>query len=230
MAEARRHPRREARVHHRSGDQVVTLHEIAEIHEQRGGALDLALAALARAWRIDVADDEALREAALARRQARRVGRSGRAPSRTAPHRSMASSPRRCGRRPPRSTRSSARDLKRAIDAWRKVDEARGDDPIALAALDRLLAVEGRVDELVKVVERRAEITEDAGVRLVLLHRVAALYEEVIEDKPRAIAAYKNVLGVDDTDLAALDALERLYRDTERCARDGRHRSSARSS
>jgi tetratricopeptide (TPR) repeat protein len=106
------------------------------------------------------------------------------------------------------------RDLRRAIDAWRKVDENRTDDVVALAALDRLLALEGLVEELVKVVERRAELTEDAGVRLVLLHRVAALYEEVLEDRPQAIAAYKNVLGVDDTDLAALDALERLYRDT----------------
>ncbi|MBA3539259.1 MAG: tetratricopeptide repeat protein, partial [Deltaproteobacteria bacterium] len=38
-------------------DQIMTLHEIAEIHELRGGALDLALEALARAWRIDVADE-----------------------------------------------------------------------------------------------------------------------------------------------------------------------------
>ena len=104
---------------------------------------------------------------------------------------------------------SSARSI-----AWRKVDEARPDDLPALAALDRLLAIEGRVAELVQVVERRAELTEDAGVRLVLLHRVAALYEEILGDKPNAITAYKNVLGVDDTDLAALDALERLYRDT----------------
>ena len=121
-------------------------------------------------------------------------------------------------------------DIPRAIAAWRKVDEARPDDLVALAALDRLLALEGRVDELVIVVARRAELTDDAGVRLVLLHRVAALYEEVLDDKPRAIAAYKNVLGVDDTDLAALDALERLYRDTRRAAASSRRRSSARSS
>src|SRR6185503_4782457 len=103
-------------------------------------------------------------------------------------------------------------DLPRAIAAWRKVEQARPDDLGALAALDRLLALEGRVDELVAVVARRAELTDDAGVRLVLLHRVAALYEEVLDDRPAAVSAYKNGLGVDDTDLAALDALERLYR------------------
>ena len=43
-------------------------------------------------------------------------------------------------------------------------------------------------------------------------------------DKPHAIAAYKNVLGVDDTDLAALDALERLYaRTTGDAPRARRH-------
>src|SRR6185295_10885898 len=41
-------------------DQIAALHEIAEIHEQRGGNLDLALQALARAWRIDVADEDSL--------------------------------------------------------------------------------------------------------------------------------------------------------------------------
>src|SRR5690606_5705251 len=41
-------------------DQIEVLHEIASLHEERGGALDLALQALARAWRTDVADGESL--------------------------------------------------------------------------------------------------------------------------------------------------------------------------
>ena len=193
-------------------DQVTTLHEIAEIHEERGGAIDLALAALARAWRIDVADDAALTKLlSLAGKleawdEAARTVEDGAA---SAPNGELAAG---LWARAAEIHEAQRNDLKRAIDAWRKVDDARPDDLLALAALDRLLAVEGRVAELVKIVERRAELTEDAGVRLVLLHRVAALYEEVLGDAPHAIAAYKNVLSVDDTDLAALDALERLYR------------------
>lgn len=195
--------------------QVVTLHEIAEIHEERGGAIDLALAALARAWRIDVSDDAALTKLlSLAGKleawnEAVLTVEDGAA---NAPNAELAAG---LWARAAEIHEAQRSDTKRAIDAWRKVDEARPDDLVALAALDRLLALEGRVDELVKVVERRADLTEDAGVRLVLLHRVAALYEEVLEDKPNAITAYKNVLGVDDADLAALDALERLYRDTD---------------
>ncbi len=39
-------------------DRVATLREIAEIHENRGGALSLALDALSRAWLEDTGDDE----------------------------------------------------------------------------------------------------------------------------------------------------------------------------
>ncbi|NVB83755.1 MAG: tetratricopeptide repeat protein [Kofleriaceae bacterium] len=193
--------------------QVVTLHEIAELHEERGGAIDLALAALARAWRIDVADDAALAKLLVlagklgAWDEAARTIEDGAAST----DGELAAT---LWTKAAQIHEAQRNDGRRAIDAWRKVDETRSDDPIALAALDRLLALEGRVEELVKIVERRANLSEDAGVRLVLLHRVAALYEEVLEDKPNAITAYKNVLDVDDSDLAALDALERLYRDT----------------
>ncbi len=196
---------------HDPADQVVTLHEIAEIHEERGGAIDLALAALARAWRIDVADDAALTKLlSLAGKlnawdEAARTVEDGAA---SANNGELAAG---LWARAAEIHENQRNDLPRAIAAWRKVDEARADDLLALAALDRLLALEGRVPELVEIVARRAELTEDAGVRLMLLHRVAALYEDVLGDAPHAITAYKNVLSVDDTDLAALDALERLY-------------------
>lgn len=200
---------------HDPADQVKTLHEIAAIHEERGGALDLALAALARAWRIDVADDEALTKLlSLAGKleawdEAVRTVEDGAAAAQHA----LGLDELGAGlwARAAEIHELRRNDRARAIAAWRKVDAARPGDLVALAALDRLLAVDGRVAELVEVVERRAELTDDAGVRLVLLHRVAALFEEVLGDAGNAIRAYKNVLAVDDTDLAALDALERLY-------------------
>jgi len=193
-------------------DQVQTLHEIAELHETRGGALDLALGALARAWRIDVADDASLTKLLLLAGKLQAWDEAARTVEDGAGSASNGELAAGLWARAAEIHEHQRHDKRRAIDAWRKVDEARPDDLLALAALDRLLALDGRVPELVRVVERRAELTEDAGVRLVLLHRAAALYEEVLQDQPKAIGAYKNVLGVDDTDLAALDALERLYR------------------
>ncbi|MEJ7602795.1 MAG: tetratricopeptide repeat protein [Kofleriaceae bacterium] len=203
-------------------DQVAVLHEIALIHEERGGNLTLALEALARAWRIDVSEDHSLQKL---------LSLSGKleawdeavatleAGATTAPNADLAAG---LWARAAEIHEAKRRDQERAITAWRKVEEARPDDLVALAALDRLLAVTNQVDQLVVVVARRAELAEDPNIRLVLLHRVAALYEEVVEDKPAAIAAYKSVLGVDDTDLVALDALERLYKDTG----DGRELAS----
>jgi len=194
------------------GDQVRTLHEIAQIHEQRGGNLDLALQALARAWRSDVADEDSLaRLIALAGKleawdEVVATLEDGAANAPTSDLGAALSA------RAAEIHELRRGDLPRAVEAWRKVEHALPDDLVALTALDRLLALQGRVGELVVVVARRAELTEDAGVRLVLLHRVAALYEEVLDDRDAAIAAYKNVLGVDDTDVLALDALERLYR------------------
>ena len=194
-------------------DQILVLHEIAKIHEERGGALDLALHALARAWRIDVSEDESLLKLLSL---AAKLEAWDDAASTLEEGASAAPSPDLAGAlwgRAAEIHEVQRSDLPQATRAWRKVEEARPDDLVALAALDRLLAVQGRVQELVVVVARRAELTEDAGVRLVLLHRVAALYEETLHHKPQAITAYKNVLALDDSDLSALDALERLYHD-----------------
>jgi tetratricopeptide (TPR) repeat protein len=193
-------------------EQIIALHEIAQIHEQRGGNLDLALQALARGWRIDVGDSDSLAKLMVL------AGKLGAWDEIVATLEEGAASTSDTDLGAGLWARAAEihdvrrRDPERAIAAWRKVEYARPDDLFALAALDRLLAIDGRVAELVIVVARRAELTDDPGVRLMLLHRVAALYEEVLDDRPAAIIAYKNVLAVDDTDLAALDALERLYR------------------
>ncbi len=194
------------------GEQVQTLHEIAQIHEQRGGNLDLALQALARAWRIDVADDTSLAKLLVLAGKLAAWDEVVATLEDGAASTSSSDLGATLWARAADIHEARRRDLPRAIVAWRKVEQAQPDDLTALASLDRLLALEGRVAELVVIVARRAELTDDDGVRLVLLHRVAALYEEVLDDRPAAIAAYKNVLGVDDSDLAALDALERLYR------------------
>ncbi|HTJ43734.1 MAG TPA: tetratricopeptide repeat protein [Kofleriaceae bacterium] len=191
---------------------VETLGEIARIHETRGGDPDLAFDALARAWKIDVSDggvfDELVglgaRLGAWDELVATLEGGVAGAFDPDVSATVMA--------RVAEIHEAQRADHTAAITAWRKVLEHRPDEPIALSGLDRLLAIEGRAAELVEVVERRAELADDAGVRLVLLHRVASLYEEILERPREAIAAYKNVLGVDEADLAALDALERLYR------------------
>lgn len=190
---------------------VALLREIARLHERRGGDRGLARAALARAWREDVSDGELLRElidlagAHEAWDELVATLEQGVATS---------YDPEVVGTVWSRIAgihEARREDLPAAIAAWRKALEARSDDSFALAALDRLLALTGRTSELVEVVERRAELAHDAGIRLVLLHRAAALYEEVLARPVDAIGAYRRVLELDDADGAALDGLDRLF-------------------
>ncbi|WP_428265392.1 tetratricopeptide repeat protein, partial [Haliangium sp.] len=192
---------------------VAMLREIAQLHETRGGDERLALEALSRAWREDVRDREVQAELtalaakleawdALVDTLAAGVADDGDPELAAAIWAHIAE-----------IHEDRRNDLERAVAAWHKVLEARDDDPAALAALDRLLAVSGRYSELVGVVERRAALAEDDGTRMVLLHRIASLYEEELELAPEAIEAYKNVLMADGHDAVALAALARLYRE-----------------
>ncbi len=193
-------------------DQVATLMEIAAIHESRGGDLGVALAALARAWRIeptrhDVFDQLTALGARMGAWDALCETLAAGAAATMDPatqHLALA--------RLADLHETQRGDHGAAIAAWRQVLEVATDDPTALSALDRLLAVEARADELVVVVARRAELADDATVRLTLLHRVASLYDHVLERAPQAIIAYREVLATSPDDVPALTALERLYR------------------
>jgi tetratricopeptide (TPR) repeat protein len=193
-------------------DQVATLMEIAAIHESRGGDLGVALAALARAWRIEPTRHDVFDQlTALGARMGAwdalcQTLAAGAASTMDPPTQHLALA------RLAEIHETQRGDHGAAIAAWRQVLEVATDDPEALSALDRLLAVEARADELVVVVARRAELADDATVRLTLLHRVASLYDHVLERAPQAIVAYREVLATAPDDVPALTALERLYR------------------
>ena len=195
-----------------ANDQIGTLMEVAAIHESRGGDLRVALAALARAWLIEPARADVFEQLLTL---GGRMGAwdslcetlaAGAAASMDPPTQHLALA------RLAEIHETQRGDHPSAITAWRRVLEVSADDPDALSALDRLLAVEGRADELVVIVARRAELADDAAVRQVLLHRVASLYDHVLERAPEAIVAYREVLANAPEDVAALVALERLYR------------------
>ncbi len=191
--------------------QVDMLHEIATIHEQRGGDLRLALEAAARAWHLDVADSEACqRLVALA---ARRGAWDFVATELTAGA-ERAEDPLVAAELWAQLAGihdAQRSDMAAAVRAWQRVLSITPDDEDALAALDRLLTVEGRVEELVEVLHRRAELASSDDDRLVLLHRAAALNEEVLRRPRQAVEDYRSVLLLDERDLEALDGLDRLY-------------------
>ncbi|MCA1663913.1 MAG: hypothetical protein LC659_06555, partial [Myxococcales bacterium] len=102
-------------------------------------------------------------------------------------------------------------DRPAAIESWRKVVGVRDDAVDAYKALERLLADESRNKELVQVLEKRAGLSNDLDEQKQLAYRAAELYEEALGEPEQAVATWRHVLTLDDTDRAALDALERLY-------------------
>ncbi len=197
---------------------IELLQEIARIHEKRGGDPRLAFGALARAWGEEAGEpDAAERETALYHELKRLSHMLGmwrelvdvlqQAVADSYDYDLQA----RVYARVADIQETQLRDRGAAIDSWRKVVGVRDDDDQAWRALERLLADEGRNRELVQVLEKRAGLSNDLREQKELAYRTAELYEGPLNETDSAIGTWRHVLTLDDTDRAALDALERLY-------------------
>ncbi len=107
----------------------------------------------------------------------------------------------------------------RAEKVFRQVLEIDADDPDlavpAARALAQIYEERGEHGKLAAMLSAEVRLESDTAARAELFERVAHLYEHEIDDKPKAIEAWKSRLGDDATDVAALKALERLYGQTE---------------
>jgi len=103
------------------------------------------------------------------------------------------------------------KDPERAIEAWRAALASRPDHQDAFVALERLLGDAGRTAELCETLEKHAEVVVEAPQREALIRRMAELFESPLADLPKAIAAWRSVLDLDQSNTEALDALARLY-------------------
>lgn len=108
-----------------------------------------------------------------------------------------------------------------------------GDDRNAVATYNRILQVspshvesataiqqihERNADypALVAILKRKSEMILDLNERKELLYKAAQIEEDVLDNLEVAIATYQSVLELDDIDMPAMDALERLYIRLER--------------
>ncbi|HEX9104218.1 MAG TPA: tetratricopeptide repeat protein, partial [Polyangia bacterium] len=81
----------------------------------------------------------------------------------------------------------------------------------AAAALARLYESAEDWRELIDVLHRQSEWTENAEEKKELLFRIGRIEEELLVDPAAAIGTYREVLDDDAHDLRALDALEKLH-------------------
>jgi golgin subfamily B member 1 len=102
-------------------------------------------------------------------------------------------------------------DRAAAVESWRKVLSARETDEEAITVLVRLLEALDRNEELIEVLRRKTEITLDPEIQKKTYFRIAEIYEVLLVLPEKAVETYRQILSIDDSDLPALTALERLY-------------------
>ncbi len=101
-------------------------------------------------------------------------------------------------------------NLSKAIDTYQRVLELDPDDIEALGRLDALHVASGNWNELLSVLTQEAELTSDANEALSYQYRIAELYEKHLDDVPRAVELYQEILNIQAAHQPTLDALENI--------------------
>ncbi|MCC6526258.1 MAG: tetratricopeptide repeat protein [Polyangiaceae bacterium] len=115
--------------------------------------------------------------------------------------------------------RGELADPTRAEAVYRQVIDIDPNDATlvipAARALGELHLAAGKHAELAGALGIEVRLVQDAAESAALYRRIAELYEGVLDDKPRAIEAWKGRLAENAADGEALAALERLYERSE---------------
>lgn len=108
-------------------------------------------------------------------------------------------------------------DSERAVELWMRVLDLRGEDPEALNALGNIHAQQERWSELIEVLEREANVVDDAQ-RIAVLSDLARIAYERLGRAQASRDAWERVLDVDPGNTGALFAIAEIYR-----AADSKH-------
>jgi len=101
-----------------------------------------------------------------------------------------------------------------AIGHWLRVLEFAPDNVEALAALEEQYTQQGRFNDTIEILERKADLLE-GDEKIDVLMQIASIWEDRLEDRQQAAAAYDRVRELAPGHGAAADALEHIYRETE---------------
>src|SRR5690554_1228698 len=107
------------------------------------------------------------------------------------------------------------RQPEEALQAWKKVHAAEPTEASVIDALERLYRQLGREEDLVDILDIRENLSDNDTTRIEILLEVALLSETALDDTSRAADAYRRILLLEQDHHEAVDALARLYRETE---------------
>ncbi len=106
-------------------------------------------------------------------------------------------------------------DPERAIESYRRALQIDDLNIQALDALERILESEGKYEELVSVLARKAEQIIEVIEKKELLYRICAIYESILDKPQEAINSYRQIFEEDPEDKSAIEALIPLYERTQ---------------
>lgn len=98
----------------------------------------------------------------------------------------------------------------KAIDSYQRILEIDPDDLMAIGRLDALYQAAGNWQELRSILEREADIASDPNEVISYRFRIADLYDHKLDDAPRAVEGYQEILAVAPDHQPTLDALEAM--------------------
>ncbi len=102
-----------------------------------------------------------------------------------------------------------------AIDIYQRILELDPDDLQALSRLDVLYEQAENWQELLSVLTRESEMSGDAAEAISFHYRIAELYEKRLEDMPRAVELYRDILQQQPDHEPTLRALEGIASGTK---------------
>ena len=103
-----------------------------------------------------------------------------------------------------------------AVDEYRKALDIDESHAAALKGLERLYDKLERWQDLMDILEIQLEYASSERERIELLSRIAEMLEKEFLKPDRAAGRYEEILEIDPAQVEALEALERIYRQTAR--------------
>lgn len=185
--------------------------EIARLHEERGGDINIAFEALAAAFVEEPDNDEILQGL---QRLAEQRGAYEDFVEALEKGLKEAFDPNRQAELLRLIAQTQDRQLgdpRAAIDGYCRLLEVDDRDAEGLDALEGLYTLVGDWNGQIETLERKADMAELPDERKDLFHRIGAIYEDMVGDVEKSTDAYRRAFLEDDSDLDTIFALERLY-------------------
>jgi len=110
-------------------------------------------------------------------------------------------------------------DPRKALDAWERLFALDESDPRPLDEMDQLATLLSDWSTLVRVLAKRAELTNDDEERASLWRRIGEARRDMLEDQQGAIDAYERALELEPESAWTLDNLIALYEERKDAAR-----------